>query len=111
MTVPIDMSSEQKTILGILSVRQLIYIVVGGGIIYTYIPFVFKLFPHWLLGFIFSVLSAIPIVAMVIVLAFVKKRKYSLNYDHYLLIKFGYKKQLGIWRKGKNPKDWMVNQK
>jgi len=108
VTVPIDMSSEQKTILGIMSKRQLIYLIVGGAILYVWFPFIFKLFPNLVLGFIFSVVFSLPIIGAVFVLGFTKKRKHALNYDHYLLIKVGYKKQLGIWRKGKYPKEWMV---
>jgi hypothetical protein len=108
-TIPIDMSSEQKEILGIISKRQLIYIVAGGALIYAYIPYVFKLVPHFLFGFIFSVISALPVVATVIVLGFLKKSKLHLHFDHYFLIKMGYKNQIGIWRKGRHPKQWMVN--
>ncbi|KYD23179.1 MULTISPECIES: PrgI family mobile element protein [Bacillales] len=109
VTVPIDMSSEQKSILGIISTRQLIYLLSGGAIIYVYVPLVFKMFPNFILGFVFSIISTFPVLITVFVLGFLKKNKYHLNFDHYLLIKLGYKKQLGIWRKGKKPKEWMVN--
>lgn len=106
--VPIDMASEQKTILGIISKRQLIYIIAGGAILYTYVPLVFELFPNFILGIIFSFLSAIPLIGAVVALAFFKKTKLHLHYDRYLLIKLGYKNQIGIWRKGQKPKHWMV---
>jgi hypothetical protein len=108
-TVPIDMASEQKSILGILSKRQLIYLIAGGALLYAYIPIVFQLFPSVILAFIFCIVSALPTIAIVLTLGFLKKQKYHLNYDQYILIKFGYKKQIGIWRKGSKPKDWMVN--
>lgn len=108
-TVPIDMSSEQKSILGFISQRQLIYIAAGGSLLYAYIPFVFKLFPSIIVGLIASLISALPTVAIVVVLAFFKKTKLHLNFDHYFLIKLRYKTQIGIWRKGKKAKDWMVN--
>lgn len=111
VTVPIDMSSEQKTILGIISKRQMIYLIIGGAILYVIIPSVFQLFPNFIAGVIFSIITAIPIVAIIFILAFVKKHKHHLNYDHYLLIRFGMKKQMGNWRKGKYPKNWMVNNK
>lgn len=108
-TVPIDMSSEQKTILGFITKRQLIYLIVGGSVIYAYVPVVFNLFPNFIAGIIASVISVIPTAAVVFVFAFWKKNKLHLNFDHYFLIKLGYKKQIGIWRKGTKPKDWMVN--
>lgn len=108
-TVPIDMSSEQKTILGFISKRQLIYIVAGGCLIYAYVPVIFNLFPNILVGLIASIISAIPTLVAILVFAFFKKSKLHLNFDHYFLIKLGYKNQIGIWRKGRKPKDWMVN--
>jgi PrgI family protein len=110
VTVPIDMASEQKSILGILSKRQLIYLIIGGALLYTYIPIVFTLFPNIILSIIFSVISAIPTIAAVVVLGFLKKNKYHLNYDKYFLIKIGFKHQTGLWRKGSYPKKWMVNE-
>ncbi|MDC3424272.1 PrgI family protein [Aquibacillus sp. 3ASR75-11] len=100
VTVPIDMSSEQKTILGIFSKRQLIYLVVGGAIIYSYIPFVFNLIPNFFVSIFLCIFSALPVAVLTGVLGFLKKSKYNLNYDHYLLIKMGYKNQIGVWRKG-----------
>lgn len=109
VTVPIDMASEQKTILGIISKRQLIYLIAGGAILYAYVPMVFNLFPNFILAFIFSVISTFPTIAAVVILGFFKKKKNHLNFDYYLLIKMGYKHQIGIWRKGTKPKDWMVD--
>ncbi|PEX03227.1 PrgI family protein, partial [Bacillus cereus] len=34
VTVPVDMTSEQKTLLGVLSKRQLIYLLGGGASLY-----------------------------------------------------------------------------
>ena len=36
--VPVDMSSEQKNLMGVLSTRQAIYIGVGTLIVYSYVP-------------------------------------------------------------------------
>ena len=103
------MSSEQKTILGFISKRQMIYLIAGGSLLYAYIPVVFNLFPNFVFGLIASIISAIPTLVVIFIFAFVKKNKLHLNFDHYFLIKLGYKNQIGIWRKGSKPKDWMVN--
>ncbi|RHW35989.1 PrgI family protein [Neobacillus notoginsengisoli] len=108
-TVPIDMASEQKTILGFISRRQLIYIIVGGAIIYALVPIVFGLFPNFIAGAIAGIITALPIAFLVFMFGFWRKNKLHLNYDYYFLIKLGYKNQIGIWRKGSKPKDWMVN--
>lgn len=114
-TVPIDMSSEQKTILGFISRRQLIYIIAGGVILYAYVPYVFTFFSNLsggiaslLMGLIASLISAIPVLGVVFIFGFLKKDKLHLNFDHYFLIKLGYKKQIGIWRKGRKASEWMV---
>lgn len=108
-TVPIDMSSEQKTILGFISQRQLIYIIAGGCLVYAYVPIVFKLFPNFIVGAIASFITALPTIAFVLVFGFFKKHKLHLHYDQFTMIKIGYKGQIGIWRKGSKPKNWMVN--
>ncbi|QAS54780.1 PrgI family protein [Halobacillus litoralis] len=100
VTVPIDMSSEQKTILGILSKRQLIYLIVGGLLIYSYTPVVYGLGPTFYIGALLCIFAALPVVAIVGVFGFLRKHKYNLNFDQYLLIKLGYKNQIGVWRKG-----------
>ncbi|MCM3443611.1 MULTISPECIES: PrgI family protein [Metabacillus] len=97
--VPVDMASEQKVILGILSKRQMIYIAVGGGIAYWYVPIVFNLFPNVFMGSIASLISALPLAVIVFVLGFTRKEKYHLNFDRYLYIKLQYRSQQGNWRK------------
>ena len=100
--VPVDMSSEQKEIMGILSKRQLGYLVGGGVILYAYIPFIFKLmFPlGWLFVFIFSLITAFPVLAIVGFFGFLKVSKLNMNRDAYFLIKLTKKSQYGSWRKG-----------
>lgn len=103
VNVPIDMSSEQKNIQGIISTRQAIYIGVGGVILYSYIPFIFKfLFP--VLGMYSSLLTCLllasPILALVGIFGFVKSTKLGVFYDVYLLILISRKTQYGVWRKG-----------
>ncbi|PGT80581.1 PrgI family mobile element protein [Bacillus sp. AFS040349] len=100
VTVPIDMSSEQKEILGIISKRQLIYLIVGGGLVYSYIPHVFNFAPNFFIGIFMCIFSALPVAIAVGLLGFAKKSKYHLHYDSYFLIKMGYKNQIGVWRKG-----------
>ncbi|MBU7595921.1 PrgI family mobile element protein (plasmid) [Metabacillus halosaccharovorans] len=100
VTVPIDMSSEQKTILGLISKRQLIYLIVGGAILYAYLPVIFNLIPNIIVATIVSLISSFPVVIVVGILGFYKVSKYQLNFDFYLLLRFGQKTQIGIWRKG-----------
>ncbi|EOR22410.1 hypothetical protein ABW02_22780 [Niallia circulans] len=109
--VPIDMASEQKTILGFISIRQLIYLGAAGSIVYAYIPMVYKIFSSAgvIVALIACVFSVIPTAIFVIVFGFFKKKNLHLNFDQYFLIKMNMKKQNGIWRKGTYPKKWMVN--
>ncbi|KOO48174.1 PrgI family protein [Priestia koreensis] len=111
VTVPVDMSSEQKTILGILSKRQLTYLAVAGVLIYFYGPFFYRMAPTFYLGVAFFVLSALPTAALTIMLAFVRKEKMGMYFDRYLLTKMGHKNEVGLWRKGTHAKEWMVKQK
>lgn len=99
-TVPVDMSSEQKSILGIISKRQLIYFIIGGAIIYWYIPFVFNLIPNILVSIIACIVAALPTAAVTFFLAFYRIEKYHMYLDRYFLIKVQYRTQIGNWRKG-----------
>lgn len=109
VSVPVDMSSEQKVILGIVSIRQLIYVVVGGSIIYAFVPMLWNLLGVLpvLIKLIVCIIPALPVMAVIIPLAFIKKRNYHMFYDFYLLIKFNAKNQHGVWRKGRAAKKWM----
>jgi len=100
--VPIDMSSEQKEILGILSKRQLTYLAVGGLILYSYVPVVFRLFSGvgWIIGALMALFAAAPTIAIVLFLGFTKVQKYNMNRDYYYYIRFQRKTQYGSWRKG-----------
>lgn len=100
--VPVDMSSEQKEILGILSKRQLGYLVVGGLVLYAYLPIIFKFaYPlGWLFAFIFTLITALPVLVIVGFLGFFKVSKFNMNRDFYYFIKFTKKSQYGSWRKG-----------
>lgn len=72
--VPIDMASEQKDILGIISKRHGIYLAVGGLLIYSYAPKVYELFSslRWIVAAIMTIISAAPVAALVFFLAFKK---------------------------------------
>lgn len=109
VSVPVDMSSEQKSILGVMSIRQLIYVVVGGVLIYGYVPLLFNAMNGLpvTVKIIVCVIAALPIVVIALPLAFFKKRNYHMFLDFYLLIKFRAKTQHGVWRKGSKPKKWM----
>ena len=111
VTVPIDMSSQQKSILGIISQRQLIYLLGGGAVLYVIVPKVFSIMPHPIAGLITSFIVSIPVIVAVLMLGFVKKQKYHMYFDQYLLIKLQKEREKGNWRKGKHPKDWMVKLK
>lgn len=101
--VPVDMSSEQKEIMGVISKRQLIYMVVGGILLYTYVPFVYLLFAKisWFVGAAAAIISATPVVFIIIFLGFVKVGKHNMNRDTYYWIVLQRKTQYGSWRKGR----------
>lgn len=100
VTVPIDMSSEQKVILGIVSKRQLIYFIIGVLLLYYYVPKVYSIFYDPLIGIVFAMISALPTVILVILLGFMKHYEHSMYFDKYFILKMKYKGQLGVWRKG-----------
>lgn len=102
--VPIDMSSEQKEILGLLSKRQLAYLAIGGIVMYSYIPIVYKLFSNlgtgWMAAAIMSLCAAVPTIAIIFFFGFVKVDKYNMHRDFYYWIKLQRRTQYGSWRKG-----------
>lgn len=100
VTVPVDMSSEQKVILGIISKRQLIYLIVGGISIYFYVPKFYQIPSDPILGIIFALVSAVPTLILIGLLGFMRHHKHNLNFDKYFILKMKYSKQLGVWRKG-----------
>lgn len=99
--VPIDMSSEQKEILGILSKRQLVYLVVGGIILYSYVPMVYKVLSGagWIVAGLSAITSAMPMLAVVFILGFLKGKN-DMHMDSYIWIRLQKKTQYGSWRKG-----------
>ena len=102
--VPIDMSSEQKNLMGVVSSRQAIYIALGVSAMYAYIPSLVKItnaIAGVIPAIVIGIISAIPVIALVIFLAFAPVSKFNMNRDYYLLIKFQRKTNLGLWRKGR----------
>jgi hypothetical protein len=97
--VPVDMSSEQKEIFGVVSKRQLIYLILGGSAIYSYVPKLFLLIGNWMAAIIICIVSTLPVVAAVLLFGFYRLEKYHMYLDKYLLIKLHYKTQLGNWSK------------
>lgn len=101
--VPIDMASEQKNLMGIVSTRQAIYLGVGVTSIYAYITPLFKFLNMlfgWLPALIVCAISTLPIIAIVLFLGFYPVGKLNMNRDYYMLIKIQRKTQYGLWRKG-----------
>lgn len=88
--VPVDLVSEQKVILGLASVRQLIYVFVGGTMAYN----LFGVINSLGLGIVFTVITwsflSSPIAAVVYWLGFWKREKDDMFWDKYLLIKLQY---------------------
>ena len=102
--VPIDMTSEQKNLMGVVSTRQAIYLGIGSSILYAYVPPIFSFF-YKLIGLtpslIISLIAASPIIAIVVYLGFFKVEKFNMSRDYYLFIKFQRHTNVGLWRKGK----------
>ncbi|PEB54612.1 PrgI family protein [Bacillus sp. AFS098217] len=108
VTVPVDMTSEQKTLLGVLSKRQLIYLLGGGAALYIYVPFFWGIFSpiNAIVGFLICILSALPTVLGVLAFAFIYKEKQHMYLDRYLMIKMRSRSERGKWRKGYEPTNW-----
>ncbi|MGP4074250.1 PrgI family mobile element protein, partial [Piscibacillus sp. B03] len=73
--VPEDMTSDMKNILGIISTRQLIYLIVGGSVLYIYIPIVFGLADAIVASIIMCMVAAIPTAIIIGLLGFYKHPK------------------------------------
>lgn len=99
--VPIDMASEQKELMGLVSKRQVLYLLLGGYAIYSYAPKVFPLAGNWMVGVILTIVSILPTAVVIGLLAFYKIEKHHMYLDRYLLTKLQYKHQLGNWSKYK----------
>ncbi|MFJ8519426.1 PrgI family mobile element protein [Lysinibacillus xylanilyticus] len=101
--VPVDMSSEQKNLMGVLSTRQAIYLGVGISITYSYVQPLFSfvnIVAGWVAALIICIISILPIAFIVGFFGFVKVSKYNMNRDYFMLIKLQKHTQYGKWRKG-----------
>lgn len=98
--VPDNMSSEIKEILGVVSKRQVIYILIAGSIAYSYIPFVAGLFSNVWLQIGIAALSVLPTAAVAFFLGFWWVESRQMFLDKYLWTKFRAKTQRGSWYKG-----------
>jgi hypothetical protein len=109
--VPVDLVSEMKTILGIVSVRQLIYIAVGGVIAYNLIQ-IFN-FPslHIAIKLIIYTIMIIPIAALVGFFGFWFRADHDMYWDKYLLISLLYwlNHKNYIYRHGDDPPSWRMD--
>lgn len=107
-TFPVDMASEQKTILGMVSKRQLMYLLGSGALIYAYVPFIWNLFIgiHYIIAGLFSLLAALPVAGTALSCAFIYKSKQHMYLDRYLWVKFKGKHERGAWRRGHQPTKW-----
>ncbi|ANC11124.1 MULTISPECIES: PrgI family protein [Bacillus cereus group] len=108
VTVPVDMTSEQKTLLGVLSKRQLIYLLGSGASLYLYVPFLWRLFApiDAVVAFFICLILALPTVIGVIAFAFIYKEKQHMYLDRFLLIKMRSRSEKGKWRKGYEATTW-----
>lgn len=101
--VPIDMSSEQKNLMGVVSTRQAIYLALGGSALYAYVyPLAQLLSPifGWVVTTGVCIASALPVLAIVGFFGFFPVSKYNMNRDYYMLIKWQRGSNVGLWRKG-----------
>jgi hypothetical protein len=101
--VPIDMSSEQRNLMGVVSTRQAIYLGVGGVLLYSYVYPLFEFLMGifgWMVALVVSAISALPVIAVVGFLGFFPKAKYNMPRDYYLFIYIQRANNVGLWRKG-----------
>lgn len=82
--VPVDTVSEQKTILGVVSVRQLIIIGIGIYLYYLCVPILWGIFTHWLVSIFVVVIGMIPFLVLIWLFAFKRVKKYHMYFDLYL---------------------------
>ncbi len=96
--VPVDLVSEQKIILGIVSMRQLFYVIVVGAIAYNLLGLID------VSGMELVIIAAIytfiltPFAAFVYFFAFWKMEKYDMYLDYFLFLMFVYWKEKGTLR-------------
>ncbi len=99
----LDMVSEQRSLLGFMSLRQGVYCFVGIIIIYNIIKYVFKissLFMSLIPSLICSLVFALPIPIIIFYIAFTRHSHTGYYRDKNFILKFANKHEFGWWRKG-----------
>lgn len=100
--VPEDMSSEQKSLFGIVSWRQTGYICGGLFLTYQFVPTIVSLFSGLSIPFLLIMVLLFGTAPLLLVapFAFIRVKKYNMFLDRYLWTKFTAKYSKGTWRKG-----------
>ncbi len=96
VTVPVDLVSEVKNIMGILSTRQLVYVIVGGLISYQWIFY----FPSPLTGSYRYMLNAViiaPFFIGMMMLSFIYLPSKDMYLDKLLWYWWRSRRQHGVW--------------
>ncbi|MBO8172383.1 MAG: PrgI family protein [Bacillaceae bacterium] len=96
VTVPVDLVSEMKNIMGKVSTRQLLYLIVGG-IIHYHIVLNLPTPVDGLYGYVLNALMDFPFILMTFAPAFLYLARYDLYLDKYLWFWWQSKKQTGTW--------------
>ena len=106
--VPVDLVSEMKTILGLVSVRQLIYIAVGGIIAYNLMQIFSLPSLHIVAKVIIYAFMIAPIAALVGFFGFWFRADYDMYWDKYLMISLVYwlNHKKYIYRHGDESPKW-----
>lgn len=98
-----DMISEQKNLLGFMSIRQGIYIGITVLILYSFIPPIYHFFSFFggiVLGLFFAILFAIPVIVVSVFLGFTKHLLTGYYRDKYYLMMFLNRHEYGKWQGG-----------
>ena len=98
-----DMISEQKNLLGFMSIRQGIYIGITTLILYSFIPPIFKFFDFFggiFVGIVMVILFTIPVMAVSVFLGFTKQQLTGYYRDKYYVMMFLNRHELGKWQGG-----------
>lgn len=98
--VPINISSEQKEYLGVISKRQLYYWVGILAIGYLLLPKLYQIFlPYFglMIAVMVSLVLTILIVSPLLLCAHWYRRREHMYFDKYMYYKILGRKELGIW--------------
>jgi len=101
--VPEDMSSEQKSLFGIVSWRQMGYIGAGVYLAYQLLPSLVSLFygmPLPILLILVIIFGVVIPIGLFLPFAFIRISKYNMFLDKFIITKVVAKYEKGTWRKG-----------